>query len=107
MRKNDIVLVNFPFSNLSETKLRPAVIAATPHGHNLILCQITTKHRNSSTFEISLPKNATSGDIRFDSNIYVDMIFTLHQSLVKRKLGTIENANTQKQIQEKISLLFF
>ncbi|MDD9953839.1 MAG: type II toxin-antitoxin system PemK/MazF family toxin [Candidatus Woesearchaeota archaeon] len=103
--KGDIVLVTFPFSDLSETKLRPAVVVATPGGSNTILCQITTKKRKNTAYEVSLPRSDCNGDIRFDSNIYVDMLFTLHQDLVQRKLGTIRKA-TKEKIAKKIRKLF-
>ena len=106
MKQHDIVLVNFPFSNLSQTKLRPAIIAAVPGGENVILCQITTKKRNIDTYEVPLLQKHVSGDIHFDSNIYVDMIFTLHQSLIKRAVGRVENKKTQSLMQEKLQNLF-
>lgn len=36
-----IVLMNFPFSDLSQTKLRPAIILASASKEDWILCQIT------------------------------------------------------------------
>ncbi|MFT4250245.1 MAG: type II toxin-antitoxin system PemK/MazF family toxin [Candidatus Woesearchaeota archaeon] len=106
MKKYDIVLVTFPFSDLSNTKLRPAVIIASPGGQNQVLCQITTKQRSINTYEVPLLKKHTSGDIRFDSNIYVDMIFTLHQDLITKKIGAITNTKTRQLLQEKIQALF-
>ena len=38
-----IVLVRFPFSDLSQTKLRPAVVLADAGRGDYILCQITSK----------------------------------------------------------------
>jgi mRNA interferase MazF len=29
--KNDVILVGYPFSDLSTTKIRPAIIISTPH----------------------------------------------------------------------------
>lgn len=39
----DVVFVNFPFSNLENSKLRPAVIIASAQNNDWILCQITSK----------------------------------------------------------------
>ena len=41
--KGDIVVVPFPFSDLSQSKRRPALILATLEGDDLILCQITSQ----------------------------------------------------------------
>lgn len=38
-----IVLVRFPFSDLSQTKLRPAVVLADAGRGDWILCQVTSK----------------------------------------------------------------
>ena len=38
----EVVLVRFPFSDLSSSKLRPAVILAAAGRQDWILCQITS-----------------------------------------------------------------
>lgn len=58
-------------------------------GENKILAQITTKRRNIRKYEIELKKEDTSGNIRFDSRIYADMIFTLHEDLIEKKIGKV------------------
>lgn len=44
-KKFDIVLVEFLFTDLTETKKRPALVLKSLEGDNTILCQITTKQR--------------------------------------------------------------
>jgi hypothetical protein len=41
-----VVLVSFPFSDLSHSKLRPAVVTAHVGRDDWILCQITSKPLN-------------------------------------------------------------
>ncbi|MBN1646281.1 type II toxin-antitoxin system PemK/MazF family toxin [Candidatus Woesearchaeota archaeon] len=106
MKVHDIVLVNFPFSDLSESKLRPALIVAMPGGDNYVLCQITTKKRNIATYEINLPRNLCEGNIQFDSNIYVDMIFTLHNSLIQKSIGYVKALSAKEEVSKKILRLF-
>ena len=89
LKKFDIVLVDFPFSDLKKTKKRPALVVCSLEGENSILCQITTKPRSIQKYGIFLPKKDCAGDIRFDSFVYVDMIFTLHKSLIYGKIGEI------------------
>ena len=40
--KGDVVVVPFPFSDLTQTKRRPALVIANLSGDDLILCQITS-----------------------------------------------------------------
>lgn len=105
IKKFDIVLVNFPFSDLSKTKKRPALVINSLEGENSILCQITTKRRNIQKYEVYLPKESCIGNIRFDSFIYVDMIFTLHKSLILQKIGEVNNPKVKETINQKINLV--
>jgi len=42
--KGDIVVIPFPFSDLSGTKRRPALVIADFHGDDILLCQITSQN---------------------------------------------------------------
>lgn len=105
-KKFDIVLVNFPFSDLTETKKRPSLVINSLKGDNTIFCQITTKRRNIQKYEVLLKKDDCTGDIRFDSFIYLDMIFTLHKNLIHRKIGEVNNPKTKELISQKAKLIF-
>ncbi len=41
--KGDIVIMPFPFSDLSASKKRPALVIASLAGDDVILCQITSR----------------------------------------------------------------
>lgn len=41
--KGDVVIVSFPFSDLTETKRRPALVIANLQGNDLIICQIASQ----------------------------------------------------------------
>ena len=106
-KKYDIILTNFPFSDLSETKVRPALVLKPLEGENTILLQITTQKRGISRYEVPLPRKLCEGDIRFDSNIYLDMIFTLHESLVIKKLGSVKDEKVKQEVDKKFKEMFF
>lgn len=46
--KGDVVIVPFPFSDLSQAKRRPALVVAQLAGDDLILCQITSQAQSDS-----------------------------------------------------------
>lgn len=48
-----VVLIPFPFSDLSRTKLRPAVVLATLDKGDCILCQVTSQPYDSHAIELT------------------------------------------------------
>ncbi len=42
--KGEIVVLPFPFSDLSSSKNRPALVLADLRGEDIILCQITSQY---------------------------------------------------------------
>jgi mRNA interferase MazF len=42
--KGDVVVVPFPFSDLTQAKRRPALVISTLEGDDVILCQITSQY---------------------------------------------------------------
>ena len=74
--KGDVVVVPFPFSDLSASKRRPALIVATLTGDDVILCQITSKNV-SDTYAVPLTSaDFVSGTLHQDSNIRPNRLFT-------------------------------
>jgi len=45
--KGNVILVNFPFTDLSQTKLRSAIILwIDPVGNDVVVCAITSQNTN-------------------------------------------------------------
>ena len=89
----NVVLVPFPYADLSGGKMRPAVVvSADPQGPELILAFITSVMTNRSPrgAEVSLlhgdPEFRLSG-LRADSLIRLDKLVTLSATIVSRRLG--------------------
>ena len=56
--RGDVVVVPFPFSDLTQTKRRPALVLKDLPGEDLILCQITSQTvRNAAALLIDLTFN--------------------------------------------------
>jgi mRNA interferase MazF len=90
--KGDIVLVKFPFSDLSQTKPRPAVILwINSAGDDITLCAITSQNIDQLSIE-DIPLLPTdpefpSTGLRVPSKIRTTQIATLTKQLVIRKFG--------------------
>lgn len=98
--KGDIVLVQFPFTDLSQTKLRPAVVLLENTNLNEVtLCFISSQNvDNLSLDEFALdtsdPEFSGTG-LRVASKVRVTRIVTLQRQLVVRRLGKLGVNQTQ------------
>jgi mRNA interferase MazF len=89
--KGDVVIIPFPFSDLSDAKRRPALVLANLKGNDLILCQITSQHTKDS-FAISLnSEDFTTGSLPVNSFIRPNRIFTADKNIIIRKIGSVSN----------------
>lgn len=88
--KGDIVVVPFPFSDLTQSKRRPALIISKLEGDDLILCQITSQSIKDS-YAISLDdKDFQRGSLKQSSNIRPNRIFTADNHIVLYKVGNLK-----------------
>jgi len=88
----EIVLVPFPFSDLSQTKVRPAVCLADAQNGDWILCQVTSSPYGDP---IALSLSAVdfeSGGLLGHSFARPAKLFTAHQSKVLRVVGKLNDA---------------
>ena len=66
--KGDIVVVPFPFSDLTNAKRRPAFVLSVLPGDDIILCQITSRDTKDE-FAIKLKStDFTEGSLPVESN---------------------------------------
>ena len=93
LHQGDVVLVPFPFADLSGRKVRPAVIvSADPQVPELIVAFITSVMTNRSPrgAEVELlrssPEFQMTG-LKADSLVRVDKLVTLSSSIIARRLG--------------------
>lgn len=66
---NDILIVPFPFSDLSDTKKRPVLVVATPRGDDIILCQITSQNRHDRYAIARTDRDVIEGGLKVNSYI--------------------------------------
>ena len=85
-----VVLVFFPFSDLSHAKLRPALVLANAGREEFILAQITSKpYADSRAFKIA-DQDFLSGSLRVISYVRPAKLFTAHTSLIKADVGRLK-----------------
>lgn len=102
--KGDIVVIPFPFSDLSANKRRPALVLADLPGNDIILCQITSqKVRDGDAIELT-DHDMVNGSLKQSSNIRPNRLFTADKAIIVYKIGSITTIKLQ-QIRDKIVAL--
>lgn len=103
--RGDVVVIPFPFNNLSDKKKRPALVLADLGGPDLILCQITTRPaRDFYAVPVDLP-DFREGSLRYPSSVRANQIFTLERALVVDRVGALNAAKTDQVVNVIIQYL--
>jgi mRNA interferase MazF len=85
-----VVIVHFPFSDLTASKLRPAVVLAEAGRGDWILCQITSKSYGDSRAVSLDSADFAQGSLRLASYVRPGKLFTAHTSLVAGQAGELQ-----------------
>ena len=94
--KGSIVVLPFPFSDLSASKRRPALVLADLQGDDIILCQITSKN-TKDIYAITLDNDDfVSGSLSVSSNIRPNRLFTADKKIVAYTLGRVSQDKFQQ-----------
>ncbi len=103
--KGDIVVIPFPFSDLSSVKRRPGLVIAPVTGDDLILCQITSKY-HIDDYSVPLnPSDLCSGTLLELSYIRPDKLFTADVSMIQYTLGHVSDPILQTVVNTIISII--
>jgi mRNA interferase MazF len=97
--KGDVVVLPFPFSDLSASKRRPALVIAKGEYGDVILCQITSKPKKSEDAVQLKDRDFLEGKLKITSYVRPRKIFTADLGLIlyrtgrikKEKIGEVEN----------------
>jgi len=100
-RVGDIVLINFPFTNLKKFKKRPVLIVKNENKLNDIVCfQITSNSQQSNLLKIE-SADFRSSDLTLESFVKYDKCFTLSSDNVNKTIAQVDN-----QFLEKLKIIF-
>ena len=100
-----VVLVRFPFSDLSSSKLRPAVVLAHAGGVDWVLCQVTSNPYGDATAIPLMAGAFATGGLNRDSFARPGKLFTASASIVVRQAGALTPAVHRTIVQGVVVLL--
>jgi mRNA interferase MazF len=111
MLKNRIVLLPFPFDDLSATKVRPAVCLTEPIGlHKHVVLAFISSRIPIAPLPTDLVIEATHSDfaatrLRAASTIQAHRLMTATTSVIQRKLGIL-SARLAGEFENRLRIVF-
>lgn len=104
INRGDVVLIPFPFSDLTSMKKRPALVISNDcvnSSNDRICCPVTSKQPVHGIKIDSL----SSGSLPLKSWIKTNKILTVSKNLVTKKFGTISQSQQDRVFEEVINLI--
>ncbi|MDP2719962.1 MAG: type II toxin-antitoxin system PemK/MazF family toxin [Dehalococcoidia bacterium] len=103
--KGDIVVVPFPFSDLTRANRRPALVVAELEGDDLILCQITSQQVKDG-YSVPIEEgDFETGSLRQKSNARPNRIFTTDRRIILYRAAHLKLNRLNQVIQKIIDIL--
>lgn len=103
--KGDIIVLPFPFSDLTQSKKRPALVIAELEGDDLILCQITSQEVKDK-YAVSIDEDDfETGTLKRKSNVRPNRIFTADRHIILYRLGHLKSEKINKVIEKIVDIL--
>ena len=103
--KGDVVVVPFPFSDLTQSQKRPALVIATLEGDDVILSQITSKTIKDN-YSISLDdKDFETGSLKQPSNLRPNRLFTADSHIILYRIGILHKVKVNEIIDKIIEII--
>jgi mRNA interferase MazF len=99
------VLVPFPFSDLSQAKLRPAVILADAGRGDWILCQVTSKPYGDARAIALANASFAAGSLRVASYARPGKLFTANRDLMVGQVGRLKAESFEKIVETVVEIL--
>jgi mRNA interferase MazF len=103
--KGDVVVVPFPFSDLSNAKRRPALVLAKLTRNDLILCLITSQATNDPYTIALLNEDFAIGSLNKSSYAKPNRVFTANEQIIAYKVGTLTTDKINEVIARLITIL--
>jgi len=99
-----IVIVAFPFSDLSGTKLRPAVVLADAGRDDWILCQVTSNPHSDPKAVKLTDDSFSKGTLSAVSFARPTKLFTANVSLMNKRVAILKDQTFKEVLKTTISL---
>jgi len=101
----DVVLIPFPYSDLSQAKRRPALVIADVGIGDFVLCQITSK---SYADRLAIPLSESDfaeGGLKRESFVRIGKLFTANSSIISGVAGRLNRVKMSEVLDVLVEIL--
>lgn len=100
-----VVLVTFPFSDLSSSKLRPAVVVANAARGDWILAQVTSNPFGDSHAIRIVTADFATGSLQRESFARPGKLFTAHSRLMAMQVGVLQDGTFRRLVDAIVAVI--
>lgn len=103
--KGDVVVVPFPFSDLTNAKRRPALVIAELSKNDLMLCLITSQPANDDYTTSIEDDDFETGSLNRVSYVKSNRVFTANEKIIAYKAAKLKPEKLTEIITKLIAIL--
>ena len=103
--RGSIVLVRFPFSDLSSSKRRQAVVLADAGRGDYVLVQVTSRSYADPSAVMLTSASFAKGGLNLTSYARPGKLFTANDALIVREVGALTDAALETLVEAVVTLL--
>jgi len=97
----DVVVVPFPLTDLSSSKVRPALVLASLTQGDVILCQLTSKSSGHPEAAFIVQDDFNAGGLHHASFALPHRVVTANEVCIRRSVGRLKPEKLH-EIQERV-----
>lgn len=100
----EMLIIPFPYTDLSASKMRPALIITNINNDDYIMAQITSKSYDDQ-FSIKISNDDLSyGNLLNDSYVKFSKIFTANNHIISKSIGKVKPEKYHSVIKSLIDM---
>jgi len=103
--RGEVVVLAFPFSDLSASKRRPALVITPLQGDDIILCMITSKAIKDSNAIRLTNSDFVSGGLSRQSNVRPNRLFTADSRIILRSIGKLSDDKMKEVVKAIVKII--
>ncbi len=108
-KQGDLVIVRFPFTDLTDFKFRPGLIVSNNrinHEGDYIIAMITSKNKGEEAIQLKSDDLESSLLDNAEPFVYCKKLAALNKSIISKKISSISNVDKKQLIINKIKSNF-